>query len=81
VFLFIKNEHNKKINYIIIELLALSIHIEFGYYKRCIDYSYQDQGMNSFLGHYCISRAKRILWLSQILMFGRSITVLVVTTE
>jgi hypothetical protein len=23
----------KKINYIIIELLALSIHIEFGYYK------------------------------------------------
>jgi hypothetical protein len=33
VFLFIKNEHNKKINYIIIELLALSIHIEFGYYK------------------------------------------------
>jgi hypothetical protein len=31
----------KKINYIIIELLALPIHIEFGYYKKRLHVLYQ----------------------------------------
>jgi hypothetical protein len=29
----------KKINYIIIELLALPIHIEFGYYIKCATFA------------------------------------------